>query len=74
MVQKWYYVAVERYDKDGNRTARRFVNGCAFGGLYSFTTDVSEAKLFGSLKGAKAYMKNYVKPTLENVLYETYYG
>lgn len=70
---KKYYIAVERYDTGGNKISRRYVNGRAFGALYSFTSDVNDAKYFGNLKAAKEYMKNYIGPSREKVFYEIMY-
>lgn len=71
--KKFYYIAVEYYDKDGNRIKRFFVSGRAFSSMYSFTYDVNDAKLFGSLKSAKDYMKNYITPTRGKVFFEDCY-
>ena len=71
--RKYYYVAVEYYDKDGNRTQRMFVNERAFGCMYSFVNDVNKAKIFNTLKDAKEFMKNYIAPTNAKVLYEDCY-
>lgn len=72
-MNKKYYIAVERYDKEGNKISRRFVNGRAFGALYSFTSNINYAKYFGNLKSAKDYMKNYIVPNLEKVFYDIMY-
>lgn len=72
-MNKKYYIAVERYDKEGNKISRRFVNGRAFGALYSFVSDINDAKYFGNLKAAKDYMKNYIAPSMEKVFYEIMY-
>ena len=73
MPTKYYYVAIEYYDKEGNRTRRSFVNERAFGCMYSFVSDISKAKLFTSLRMAKAFMKNYIKPTQSAIFYEITY-
>ena len=69
---KRYYVAVETYYNDGTKI-RSFVNGRAFGAIYSFTLNVNEAKYFGSMKAAKEYMKNYIGSTRSKVFYEIMY-
>ena len=71
--QKFFYVAVEYYDKDGNRTRRMFVKDRAFGSMYSFTLDVNEARLFTSNSAAVAYMRNYILPTRAMMFFEDCY-
>ncbi len=69
---KRYYVAVETH-YDNGKIVRSFVNGRAFGAIYSFTSNVNDAKYFDSLKSAKEYMKNYIAPTRSKVFYEIMY-
>jgi len=72
-MRKWYYIALERYDKDGNRTDRLFVNERAFGFLYSFVSDVNKAKFFTNKRAAQEFGKNLVCAQREKIFYEDMY-